>query len=118
MPADADPEAVTLSMIRVFASTVRTGGAAMAADELQMTKAAVARQLQRLEFALSASLFKRSTIGRIPDGALLTIEGALLFEAAQTILLAVNEAAFRISEVRALRAQQADVLDVRRVANG
>jgi DNA-binding transcriptional LysR family regulator len=118
MPADANPEAVTLSMIRVFASTVRNGGAAMAAGELQMTKAAVTRQLQGLEFALAASLFKRPASGRIPDGALLTIEGALLFDAAETILLAVNEAALRIGEVRALRAQQADVLDVRRAANG
>lgn len=82
-----------------FEAAARCGNFTKAADELNVTPAAVSRMIGRLEAHIGLSLFNRS-----PNGVELTDTGAILFEA-MTRSFSNLESAFREIEDRRMGTQ-------------
>lgn len=85
-----------LAALRAFEATVRLGGLARAATELNVTTSAVSHQLRALESSLGTRLLERSTgVG----GVKVTPAGAKLLAAASGALSLLDEAC---SEIRGI----------------
>jgi DNA-binding transcriptional LysR family regulator len=80
--------------LRVFCEVARRGSFSAAAEGLGYTQPAVSRQIATLEAEVGARLVRR-----VPQGAVLTDAGTVLFERAKVILASLQDAE---AEVKAL----------------
>lgn len=82
-----------------FAAIARRGSLARAAEELNLSPAALSKSLRRLETAIEAKLMERA-----PKGLALTSSGKLLLDRAERLRLAVEDVKSEAAEMGAGRA--------------
>jgi LysR family transcriptional regulator, regulator for metE and metH len=80
--------------LRLVAEVARTESVTRAADRLHVTQSAVSHQLRELEDKFGAPLFVRSGRRMLPTAA-----GRLLVDAASTVLNAISQVEYRMSQL-------------------
>ena len=103
-PMAHDQPEVTLAGLRALVSTVINGGEAQAARASGLSPSVISRHLQNLESGLGVPLFQRTQTESPAQGAKLTIEGALLFDAARSVLGVLDPTLRNIASLGDLRA--------------
>jgi DNA-binding transcriptional LysR family regulator len=95
---------LSISALRALVSAVTNVEIEDEQREAGRAQSATSHRVQELEGALGVQLFHRAETGVLNVGAKLTIEGALLVDAARSVLWELDATLLNIASISALRA--------------